>query len=143
MGVYPRGREDGARIGSCKLKGQTTGRRRCACGEDLGHVCRPCTHQQLGSQRRQLCRMEVDADVDQLRSFGLCSLAHSPMVRGDVYGLLALRPGTVVVQVDDRHVAASDRSSLSADDRQSQLDIVVGSENCRGRLSQPMASVSV
>ena len=32
MGVYPRGREESARIGSCKLEGQTTGPRRCARG---------------------------------------------------------------------------------------------------------------
>lgn len=34
-----------------ELKGQTTGRRRCASGQDLSHVSRPCTHQQLVSQR--------------------------------------------------------------------------------------------
>jgi len=33
------------------------------------HIGRPCTHQQLISQRHPLRRVEVDADVDQLRSF--------------------------------------------------------------------------
>ncbi len=69
MGVHPRGREDDARIGSRKLKGQTTGRRRCACRQNLGHVCHPCTHQQLVGQRHQLPRVEVNADVNQSRTF--------------------------------------------------------------------------
>jgi hypothetical protein len=67
--------------------------------------------------------VEVNADVNQSRSFGLRSLAHASMVRGDAYGPSAVRSGTVVVQVEDRHVAASDRSGKVLTMSNPQLDI--------------------
>ena len=97
MGMDSRGCEDGARMGSCKLKGQVAGRHRCARGEDLGYVCRPRTRQQLGSLRRQLRRVEVDTDINELRRCGLCSIVHAQMLRGDAYRAMGYRTkvGTV------------------------------------------------
>jgi hypothetical protein len=64
MGVDARGREDDAAVRLGEIDGEPAGSQRSARGQNLRHTRGLGARQQAVGDRRQLRRVEVDADVD-------------------------------------------------------------------------------